>query len=125
MHRVLWLSIAIILSSFIFEGAGCSGAEIQSAKLYRSQRNYDKANDMLEKALSKNPTDDEAWTIYVQNLYDLKRFEKIAEVIDTAVLYAVTHRPIVEDFRHNAWVELYNGGLKTFQMNPEAKENQQ
>ena len=107
-----------------FQLLGCGGADLQSAKLYRIQHNWDKANLMLEQAIKADPTNDEAWALYVENLYELKRFEKIAEVIDTARLYAIKNRAMVEIVRHNTWVALYNGGLGAYQQNPDSKEQQ-
>jgi tetratricopeptide (TPR) repeat protein len=103
---------------------GCGSAEISSAKLYRQQRNYPKAEQLLLQALKSNPSDDEAWTLYVQNLYDLRKYEKIAEVIDTARLYAITHRADVDNVRQNTWAQLYNGGLDAYNQNPDSKEQQ-
>ncbi|MFI5264651.1 MAG: tetratricopeptide repeat protein [Candidatus Kapaibacterium sp.] len=108
-----------------FQLFGCGGADLQSAKLYRIQHNWDKANVMLEQAVKSDPTNDEAWALYVQNLFDLKRYEKIADLIDTARLYAIKNRTMVETVRHNTWVELYNGGLTAYNQNPDSKEQQQ
>ncbi len=117
-----FLFTAIFVISF--QLLGCGGADLQSAKLYRLQHNWDKANLMLEQTIKADPTNDEGWALYVQNLYDLKRYEKIAEVIDTARLYAIKNRSMVETVRHNTWVELYNGGLNAYNQNPDSKEQQ-
>src|SRR5437763_1866727 len=61
----------------------------------------------------------------MQNLYDLKQYEKIAELVDTARLYAIKNRALVEMVRRNTWVELYNGGVNAYQQNPDSKEQQQ
>jgi tetratricopeptide (TPR) repeat protein len=116
--------LILLLFSLSLQYLGCGGAELSSAKLYRGQRNYVKANQLLEAALKSSPTDDETWAVYVQNLFDLKNYEKIADVIDTARLYAVTNRQAVEQVRRNTWVELYNGGLNAYQQNPDSKEQQ-
>jgi tetratricopeptide (TPR) repeat protein len=104
---------------------GCGAAELSSAKLYRQRRDYIKADQLLVQALKSSPTDDETWDVYVQNLYDLKRYEKIAEVIDTAHLYAITHRADIDQIREDTWAQLYNGAVDAFQQNPENKEAQQ
>src|SRR5207302_8854170 len=80
--------------------AGCGGADIQSAKLYRQQRNWVKADLMLQQALRSEPTSDEGWALYMQNLYDLNKYEKIADLIDTARLYAIKNRAAVEQVRY-------------------------
>jgi tetratricopeptide (TPR) repeat protein len=121
VSRVAVFATILLLSLQYF---GCGGAELSSAKLYRQQRNYLKANDLLEQALKSDPTGDEVWSLYVTNLYDLKRYEKIAETIDTARLYAVKNRTQVEYVRRNTWVELYNGALNAYQQNPDSKEQQ-
>jgi len=108
-----------------FQLLGCGGADLQSAKLYRIQHNWVKANEMLEQTIKADPTNDEGWALYMQNLYDLKKYEKIAELIDTARLYAIKNRALVELVRHNVWVELYNGGLSAYNQNPDSKEQQQ
>ena len=61
----------------------------------------------------------------MQNLYDLKQYEKIAEVIDTARLYAIKNRSMVEFVRRNTWIQLFNGGLSAYNQNPDSKEQQQ
>jgi tetratricopeptide (TPR) repeat protein len=118
------IGLILLLSSLSLQYLGCGGAELSSAKLYRGQRNYVKADQLLRAALESSPTDDETWAVYVTNLFDLKNYEKIAEVIDTARLYAVQNRQVVEQVRRNTWVELYNGGLNAYQQNPDSKEQQ-
>lgn len=118
------IGLILLLSSLSLQYLGCGGAELSSAKLYRGQRNYVKADQLLRAALESSPTDDETWAVYVTNLFDLKNYEKIAEVIDTARLYAVQNRQVVEQVRRNTWVELYNGGLGAYQQNPDSKEQQ-
>ena len=104
-----------VLTTFAFEFAGCGAADVQSAKLYRQRRDYITADKMLNKAITEDPTNDEAWYLYAENLNDLKEYEKIATIIDTAMLYSTTHPPgICRCLRHNTWIELYNGGLGAY-----------
>jgi len=122
IRRTLLLAF---LATITTQLAGCGAADIQYAKLYRQNRDYTRANAMLEKALKDDGTNDEAWYLYIVNLYDLKQFEKIATNIDTAMLYAATHRGELQTLKHNTWIQLYNGGLNTYNANPESKEAQQ
>src|SRR5205085_11784773 len=110
LRQILFLTLFVLTFQFL----GCGGADLQSAKLYRDQHNWRKADEMLLQALKADPTGDEIWALYVQNLYDLNQYEKIAEVIDTARLYAIKNRLTVEIVRHNTWVELFNGGASAF-----------
>jgi tetratricopeptide (TPR) repeat protein len=124
MKIIQRLGFLLFLSVFAVQLAGCGAAEVSSAKLYRTQRNYVKADERLNEALKKNPADPEAWALYVQNLYDLNNFERLAEVIDTAYKYAVDYRTDIDMLRYNTWVHLYNGGVSAFEQNPESPEQQ-
>ncbi len=124
MKTLTRLAIVFAALSLSIQYYGCAGSEIASAKLYRQQRKFPKADEMLQQALKSDPRSDEGWALYVQNLYDLQRYERIAEVIDTARLYAIKFRSQVEEVRHNTWIYLYNSGLKVFQENPDSKERQ-
>jgi tetratricopeptide (TPR) repeat protein len=122
INRTLLLAV---LTTFAFEFAGCGAADVQSAKLYRQRRDYVTADKMLQKAITEDPTNDEGWYLYAENLNDLKQYEKIATIIDTAMLYSTTHRQELQVLRHNTWIELYNGGLGAYNANPDSKEAQQ
>lgn len=123
MSKQRWL-LSLVLFAVTFEFIGCGAADIQAAKAYRQKRDFERANEMLLKAINEEPTSDEAWYLYVVNLYDLRQYEKIAEVIDTAMLYSTTHRGELQDFRRSTWVQLFNGGLQAYNENPESPEAQ-
>lgn len=124
MKIIQRIALLLIFSAFGAQLAGCGTAEVASAKLYRTQRNYVKADERLVEALKKNGADPEAWALYVQNLYDLNQYERLAEVIDTAYKYAVAYRTDIDLLRYNTWVALYNGGVGAFEQNPESPEQQ-
>jgi tetratricopeptide (TPR) repeat protein len=124
MKPVSRFAFIVLLATFSVQLLSCGSAEISSAKLYRQRRDYVKADQLLKQALVSSPTDDEAWDLYVQNLYDLKQYEKIADVIDTASLYSVTHRADIDQIRQATWAQLYNGGVDAFNSNPDSKEQQ-
>lgn len=122
IQRTLLLAF---LTTVAFEFVGCGAADVQSAKLYRQRRDYINADLMLQRAITEDHSSDEAWYLYAMNLNDLKEYEKIADIIDTAMFYSVTHRAELQQLKHNTWVELYNGGYGAYQANPDSKEAQQ
>lgn len=124
MKTIRQTLLLTILTTIAFEIVGCGAADIQSAKLYRQRRDYAAADKMLLRALDEDRTNDEAWYLYTVNLYDLKNYEKVAQIIDTAMLYSATHRAELQQYKRSIWVELYMGGLNTYQANPESKEAQ-
>ncbi len=120
-YRTLLYSL---LLTFAVQFVGCGAADVQSAKLYRQRRDYTTADKMLQKAITEDPTNDEGWFLYIENLYDLKQFEKIAANIDTAMLYSTTHRGELQQYKHNTWIQLYMGGYGAYNANPDSKEAQ-
>ncbi len=125
MKKIQLTLLLAFLATLALQLTGCGSADVESAKLYRQQREYNRANTMLEKAIKEDPTSDEAWYLYAMNLNDLKDYEKIAKIIDTAMLYSVTHRAELQQLKRNTWVELYNGALGAYNANPDSKETQQ
>jgi len=125
MNSIRRTLLITILATIGLQMAGCGAADIQSAKAYRARRDYVTADRMILKALAEDSTNDEAWYLYAVNLEDLKEYEKIATVIDQAMLYSTTHRAELQTLKHNTWIQLYNGGLGTYNANPESKEAQQ
>ncbi|HET6402998.1 MAG TPA: tetratricopeptide repeat protein [Candidatus Kapabacteria bacterium] len=125
MKKIQQTVLLALIATFALEFAGCGAADVQSAKLYRQRRDYISADRMLKQAITEDPTGDEAWYLYAMNLNDLKEYETIANIIDTAMLYSVTHRSELQQLKHNTWVELYNGGLGAYNANPDSKEAQQ
>ena len=122
LHRTLFLALLV---TFTIQLAGCGAADVESAKLYRQRRDYVSADKMLEKAVKEDPTNDEAWYLYAMNLNDLHNYEKIADIIDTAMLYSPTHRSELQQLKFNTWVELYNGASGAYNQNPDSKDAQQ
>ncbi len=125
MKKIQLTVLLALIATFALQLEGCGAADVQSAKLYRERRDYITADKMLERAIKEDPTNDEAWYLYAMNLNDLKEYEKIATIIDTAMLYSTTHRQELQALKHNTWVELYNGALGAYNANPDAKDAQQ
>ena len=66
-HSKLFV-LAFLMLSMVFVGYQCGSTEITSAKLYIQQKNYDKAIEVLQKEITKNPKSDEGYYLlgYVQ-----------------------------------------------------------
>ncbi len=122
IERTLLLTLLV---TFTIQFAGCGAADVESAKLYRQRRDYISADKMLQKAITEDHANDEAWYLYAMNLNDLHNYEKIADIIDTAMFYSPTHRTELQQLKYNTWVELYNGASGAYNQNPDSKDAQQ
>nr|HRI46557.1 hypothetical protein [Ignavibacteriaceae bacterium] len=61
MKRILFPIIVVFSVMMVFTGFQCASTEITSAKLYINQKNWDKAINVLNKEIEKNPKSDEGY----------------------------------------------------------------
>ncbi|MDP2301231.1 MAG: tetratricopeptide repeat protein [Ignavibacteria bacterium] len=61
MKRVLFPIVLLFAMIMVFTGFQCASTEITSAKLYINQKNWDKALNVLNKEVEKNPKSDEGY----------------------------------------------------------------
>ena len=59
--RKFFILLALFAMVFGFSAFQCSSTEITSAKLYLQQENYDKAKEVLQKEIEKNPQSAEGY----------------------------------------------------------------
>jgi len=76
---LLSVCIGISLLLLLLSGFQCGSSEMTSAKLYMSQKNYEKADTALRREIQKNPQNGEAW--YLLGRLQLER-GNIADAID-------------------------------------------
>jgi len=57
--RKLYYIVLVVIVGMLSTAFQCSSTELTSAKLYIQQKNYDKALDVLQKEVAKNPKSDE------------------------------------------------------------------
>jgi tetratricopeptide (TPR) repeat protein len=61
MKKVLFPIVLLFAMLMVFTGFQCASTEITSAKLYINQKNWDKALNVLNKEVEKNPKSDEGY----------------------------------------------------------------
>ena len=104
----------MLLVVIIFSGFQCSSTELTSAKLYYDQKNYDKAIEMLQADVKKNPKSDEGY-------YWLGRTYEAKGVLDSMLMAFNKSLEISDKFKSEIdyqrifeWQESYNRGIKLF-----------
>lgn len=113
-HSKLFV-LAFLLLSMVFVGYQCGSTEITSAKLYIQQKNYDKATDVLQKEITKNPNSDEGYYLlgYVQG--EQGKFESMVESYDKSLAISKNFEKNINDSRKYFWAQAFNRGVSLYQ----------
>lgn len=107
--------IAFLMLSMFFVGYQCGSTEITSAKLYIQQKNYDKAIEVLQKEITKNPKSDEGYYLlgFVQG--EQGDFEGMVDSYDKSLAISKNFEKNINDSRKYFWAQAYNRGVSLYQ----------
>jgi len=107
--------IAFLMLSMLFVGYQCGSTEITSAKLYIQQKNYDKAIEVLQKEITKNPKSDEGYYLlgYVQG--EQGKFNEMVDSYDKSLAISKSFEKNINDSRKYFWAQAFNRGVSLYQ----------
>ena len=107
--------IAFLMLSMLFVGYQCGSTEITSAKLYIQQKNYDKAIEVLQKEITKNPKSDEGYYLlgYVQG--EQGKFNEMVDSYDKSLAISKNFEKNINDSRKYFWAQAFNRGVSLYQ----------
>lgn len=110
----LYIAVLLMLS-MLFVGYQCGSTEITSAKLYIQQKNYDKAIDVLQKEITKNPKSDEGYYLlgYVQG--EQGNFNEMVDSYDKSLAVSKNFEKNINDSRKYFWAQAFNRGVSLYQ----------
>jgi len=113
-HSKLFV-LAFLMLSMVFVGYQCGSTEITSAKLYIQQKNYDKAIEVLQKEVTKNPKSDEGYYLlgYVQG--EQGKFEEMVDSYDKSLAISKSFEKNIQDSRKYFWAQAFNRGVSLYQ----------
>lgn len=113
-HSKLFV-LAFLMLSMIFVGYQCGSTEITSAKLYIQQKNYDKAIEVLQKEITKNPKSDEGYYLlgYVQG--EQSKFDDMVDSYDKSLAISKNFEKNISDSRKYFWAQAFNRGVNLYQ----------
>lgn len=114
--------IAFLMLSMIFVGYQCGSTEITSAKLYIQQKNWDKAIDVLEKEISKNPKSDEGFYLLGYVYGEQGNFEGMVQNYDKSLAISKNFEKNVIDSRKYFWAQAFNRGVSLYQRGVKATD---
>lgn len=106
---------SFIVVAILFMGFQCASTEITSAKLYIQQKNYDKAIEVLQKEVQKNPKSDQGYYLMGVVYYEKGDYEKMLDSFNKSLAISKVYEKEIRDAKRSAWVNVFNRGVAFFQ----------
>ncbi|MFA5803399.1 MAG: tetratricopeptide repeat protein [Melioribacteraceae bacterium] len=108
----IYLSIlTMVLGITAFE---CGSAELEGAKLYIRQKQYDKAKEVLLKEVAKNPASDEGWSMLGKLYSEEGDIPKMLEAFDKSLAVSKKFEVEIKEFKKYSWATSFNKGVSYF-----------
>ena len=120
-HSKLFV-IAFLMLSMVFVGYQCGSTEITSAKLYIQQKNWDKAIDVLQKDISKNPQSDEGYYLLGYVYGEQGNFEGLVENYDKSLAISQNFVKDISASRKYFWAQAFNRGVSLYKKGVESTD---
>lgn len=115
MKKSNLISAAFLVLGMLLMGYQCSSTEITSAKLYIQQKNYDKALEVLQKEVQKNPKSDQGYYLMGVVYSEKGDYPKMVESFNQSLAISKTYEKEIKDYKKSTWVTIFNRGVAFFQ----------
>lgn len=99
---------------FTFSAYQCASTEITSARLYIQQKNYDKAEEVLKKEVTKNPQSEEGWYLTGFVKHEKRDYKGMYEAFQNALKAGNKFQKEINQLLKASWAENFNDGVNYF-----------
>lgn len=113
-HSKLLIFISFLIGMLI-TGFQCSSTELTSAKLYIDQENFDKALEMLQKDVTKNPKSDEGYYLMGHVYGEMGDLDKMVSSFDKSLAISNKFEKNIDQQKSFHWANNFNKGVSNFQ----------
>jgi tetratricopeptide (TPR) repeat protein len=114
MQKSKILLVVAFIAGMIFSGFQCSSTELTSARLYIQQKNFDKAIEVLQKDVEKNPKSDEGWFLLGHTYGEIGDIENMIIAYDKSLAISTKFEKEITDSKNFHWANSFNGGVNLF-----------
>jgi tetratricopeptide (TPR) repeat protein len=97
-----------------FSAYQCASTEITSARLYIQQKNYDKAEEVLKKEVTKNPQSEEGWYLTGFVKHEKRDYIGMLEAFQKAIQVGKKYEREINQLLKASWAENFNDGVNYF-----------
>ncbi len=99
---------------FTFSAYQCASTEITSARLYIQQKNYDKAEEVLKKEVTKNPQSEEGWYLTGFVKHEKRDYKGMYDAFQNALKIGKKYEREINQLLKASWAENFNDGVNYF-----------
>ncbi len=111
MKRHLPGAVLLIAAAYLSAtGFQCGSAELTSAKLYIQQKQWQKAEESLQKQIVKNDKDPEAWFLLGQVRRETMDYAGMNDAYTRSLALSDVHKNEITHYRLLLWSNLYSEG---------------
>ena len=104
------LFIALLFLGILFTGFECASTELTSARLYISQKNYAKAEEVLKKEVEKNPKSDEGWFLLGSLNGEKGDFAAAVDAYNKSLAISNKYQKDITNQKYSYWVNQFKSG---------------
>ena len=106
--------VFMVFLGFTFMGYQCGSTELTSAKLYITQKNYDKALELLQKEVQKNPKSDEGFYLLGVIYGEKEQYENMTDAFNKSLAISSTYKENITQLIQSHWIKEFNQAVKSF-----------
>lgn len=105
---------SLVLVWLAFTGYQCASTEITSARLYIQQKNYNKAEEVLQKEVTKNPQSEDGWYLTGFVKHEKRDYKGMLEAFNKALQVGKKYEREINQLLKASWAENFNDGVNYF-----------
>jgi len=114
MNKYFIYVFTLIFMWLTFSAYQCASTEITSARLYIQQKNYDKAEEVLKKEVTKNPQSEEGWYLTGFVKHEKRDYKGMLEAFQKALQVGKKYEREINQLLKASWAENFNDGVNYF-----------
>lgn len=107
--------VVFLMLGMIFMGYQCGSTEITSAKLYIQQKNFDKAIEVLQKEITKNPKSDEGYYLLGYVYGEQNNYPDMVNAYNSSLGISNAFAKNIDDSKKYFWAQAFNRGVNLYQ----------
>lgn len=107
--------VVFLMLGMMFMGYQCGSTEITSAKLYIQQKNFDKAIEVLQKEITKNPKSDEGYYLLGYVYGEQNNYPDMVNAYNSSLGISNSFAKNIDDSKKYFWAQAFNRGVNLYQ----------
>jgi len=114
MNKYFISILALLFMWLTFSAYQCASTEITSARLYIQQKNFDKAEEVLKKEVTKNPQSEEGWYLTGFVKHEKRDYRGMLEAFNQTLKVGKKYEREINQLLKASWAENFNDGVNYF-----------